>query len=145
MRGIALNFFPLATDQFTITLYRLRFVEGARPKTGDEEAVRRYLIADDQPNYYWTLFQQTEGGTEMVCKPFDNSYATLDALRLSLIQSCKNNLKSNEFRLIESFRRRVEIVIATYPEGFKVVSLELVSAALTSPIRFPRQLSLPSR
>ena len=124
MRGVALNFFPLATDQFTITLYRLRFVEGARPKTGDEEAVRRYLIVDDQPNYYWTLFQQTEGGTEMVCKPFDNSYATVDALRLSLIQSCKTNLKSNEFRLIEGFRRRVEIVIATYPEGFKVVSLE---------------------
>ena len=124
MRGVALNFFPLETDQFTITLYRLPFVEDARPKIGDEEAVRRYLTVDDQPNNYWTLFQQTPGGTETVCEPFDNSYATLDALRLALIQSCKNNLKSNEFHIIGGFLRRVEIVIGTYPEGLKVVSLE---------------------
>ena len=108
MRGVALNFFPLATDQFTITLYRLPFVEGERPKAGDEEAVRRYLKIDGEGDYYWTFFQQPlEGGTEVVCEPFDNIYGTIDALRLALIQSCKNNLDSDSFCVIESFRRHV--------------------------------------
>lgn len=50
MRGVALNFFPLAMDQFKITLYCLPFAGGERPKSGDEEAVRRYLKIDDEEN-----------------------------------------------------------------------------------------------
>ena len=49
---------------------------------------------------------------------------TIDALRVALIQSCTSNLDQNCFRIIESFRRRVEVVTNTYPEGSQVVSLE---------------------
>lgn len=124
MRGIALNFFPLETDQFTITLYCLPFVEGERPRYGDEEAIRRNLKVGGEDRPYRTLFQRTEGTTEIVCQPFDNVYATIDALRLALVQSCKKNLDSSRFRVIGDFRRRVEITIATYPEGIQVISLE---------------------
>lgn len=124
MRRIALNFFPLETDEFTITLYRLPFVEGERPTSGDEEAVRRSLKVDGEYESHWTLFQRTEGATEMVCKPFDNFYVTKDALRLALIQSCRNNLDSDLFHITDGFRRRVEIIMATYPEGKQVISLE---------------------
>ena len=124
MRGIALNFFPLVTDQFTIKLYRLPFVEGERPKVGNEEAVRRYLVIDGEGDYYWTFFQQPEGGTEVVCEPFDNVYGTIDALRLALIQSCENNIDSDCFQVVEGFRRHVEVITGKFSEGSQVVSLE---------------------
>ena len=125
MRGVALNFFPLATDQFTITLYRLPFIEGERPKAGDEEAVRRYLKIDGEGDYYWTFFQQpSEGGTKVVCEPFDNIYGTIDALRLALIQSCENNIDSDCFQVVEGFRRHVEVITGKFSEGSQVVSLE---------------------
>lgn len=124
MRGVALNFFPLTTDQFTITLYRLPFIEGDRPKAGDEEAVRRYIEVDGEGDYYWTFFQQPEGGIEVVCEPFDNIYGTIDALRLALIQSCENNLDSDYFRVVGGFRRHVEITTSEFSEGSQIVSLE---------------------
>lgn len=124
MRGIALNFFPLETDEFNITLYRLPFVEGERPTSGDEEAVRRSLKINGEYQSYWTLFQQTEDATKVVCKPFDNIYVTIDALRLALIQSCRNNFNSDHFYITGGFRQRVEIIMATYPEGKQVISLE---------------------
>lgn len=124
MRGVALNFFPLETEQFTITLYRFPFVEGERPRCEDEEAVRRQLEVDGKRDSYWTLFQQNESGIGVVCKPFNNVYATIDALRLSLIQSCKKNLNSEEFAIVGDFRRRVEITMNKYPEGVQIVSLE---------------------
>ena len=124
MRGIALNFFPLVTDRFTITLYRLPYVEAERPKAGDEEAVRRNLEVDGERDLYWTLFQEIENSTEIVCEPFENVYVTKDALRLALIQSCKENLDSSLYCITEGFLPRVEIVTATYPEGLQVISLE---------------------
>ncbi len=124
MRGIALNFFPLKTDQFTITLYRLPFVEGKRPRCGDEKAVRRNLKVNGEYHPYWTLFQRSEGTTKVVCQPFDNVYATIDGLRSALIQSCEKNLAPDKFRAIGRFRRPVEIIMATHPEGIEVISLE---------------------
>ena len=124
MRGIALNFFPLETDQFKITLYRLPFVEGERPKSGCEKAIRRNLAVEGKRDFYWTLFQQTETGTETVCDPFDNVYATINALRLALIQSCKDNLDSNAFHVTKGFQPRVEIIMNRYPEGSQVILLE---------------------
>ena len=102
MRGIALNFFPLETDDFTITLYRLPFVEGERPTSGDEEAIRRRLKVNGEYESYWTFFQPATGATEVVCMPFDSIYVTIDALRLALIQSCRDNLASDQFHIIEA-------------------------------------------
>ena len=59
-----------------------------------------------------------------MCKPFDSIYVTIDALRLALIQSCRNNLDSDRFHIIDGFRQRVEIIMDTYPEGKQVISLE---------------------
>ena len=124
MRGIALNFFPLATDRFTITLYRLPYVEAERPRAGDEKAMRRNLEVDGERDLYWTLFQKIENSTEIVCDPFENVYITKDALRLALIQSCKENLDSSLYHVTKGFLPRVEITTATYPEGLQVISLE---------------------
>ena len=124
MNEIALNLFPLSSDNFTFTLYSLPFVEGEKPRTGDEEAVRRSLEVEGKRNNYWTLFQRTEGSTEVVCSPFDNTYATIAALRLALLENCYHKLDSSQFHIVGGFRHRVEIVAAAYPEGSQVVSLE---------------------
>ena len=124
MNEIALNLFPLSSHKFTFTLYSLPFVNDEKPRAGDEEAVRRNLEMDGERNDYWTLFQRTAGSTEVVCSPFDNTYATIAALRLALIESCCHNLSSSQFHVVGGFRQRVEIVAAAYPEGMQVVSLE---------------------
>ena len=123
MRGVALNFFPLKTHEFTITLYRHPYVESKRPVAGDEQAVRRSLEIDGERNDYWTLFQEAEGGVETVCEPFDNTYATLAALRSALIQSCRENLRPDQFRVPNGFRRAVEITVDTFREGSQVFLL----------------------
>ena len=124
MQDIVLNVFPVRTDQFTITLYRLPYVEGTRPTLDDEQAVCRSLKIDDKWDRYWTLFQHIEDSAEVVCKPFDNIYVTIDALRVALFQSCQCNLKPTQFCIVNHYHRRSEIVVATYPEGSQVVSLE---------------------
>ena len=126
MQRVVLNFFPLATDQFTINLYRLPYVEGNPPTIGDEVGVRRQLVVNGTRDLYWTSFQRPEGGTEIVCEPFDNVYATIDALRLALIRSCTNNLNAASFRIVTGrfLRRRVEIVTAEFLEGLQCISLE---------------------
>ena len=70
MPGFALNFFPLAADQFTITLYRFPYAEDKRPFVDDEQAVRRSLEVNGIRDSYWTLFQQIESGIATVCEPF---------------------------------------------------------------------------
>ena len=124
MRGVAVNFFPLSTEDFTITVYRSPYVAGVRPQASDEAAVRRTLEIDQRREDCWTLFQQTAGGTPLICEPFNNAYLTIDALRLALLQSCQENLSTNQVHVVGGFRPRVEIIVGTHPEGEQVVSLE---------------------
>ena len=124
MPGIALNLFPLTSTQFTFVLYRLPYSEGCRPSVGDEQAVRRRLNVDGSYEDYWTLFQQVEGGVATVCEPMDNRYATMEALRLALLQSCQRSLDSSEFRVVGGFHRRVEVTVGQFTEGMQVISLE---------------------
>lgn len=124
MDDIALNFFPLISDDYTFTLYRMPFVENARPSSGDEEAVRRMLGVDGERRPYWTLFQEVPGSTKFECDPSHNVYATLGALRIGLIESCRDRLEASEFSISKGIRPRVEIVFERFPEGSRVVSVE---------------------
>ena len=124
MDQIALNFFPLLSDDFTVTLYRLPFLEGERPSSGSEQAVRRMLEVEGERRPYWTLFQQVPGGTKFESDPAHNIYATLAALRMGLIESCRDRLESGEFSVSKGIRPRVEIVVERFPEGLRVVTVE---------------------
>ena len=124
MDEIALNFFPLLSQDFTVTLYRMPFVENHRPSSGDEEAVRRMLEVDGELCPYWTLFQRVPGSTKFECNPSHNFYATLGALRIGLIESCRDRLESADFSISKGFRPRVEIVVERFTEGLRVVSVE---------------------
>ena len=125
MRKIALNFLPLATDQFSFVLYRIPYAEGLnRPSAGDEQAIRRNLPDNDDRRFYWTTFGNITGSTRVRCKPYDNNYATLDALRLALISQCEKQFSENEFHIISGIRDHLEIVIQSYDEGHQAISLE---------------------
>ena len=124
MHSIALNFFPITTTQFETKLYRLPHNDRGRPTTGIEQPILRSLEVDGHRDDYWTLFKHVEGSIETVCEPFTNVYVTMDALRLALIESCEVNLNASEFRVIDGFRRRVEITLATHREGSQVTLLE---------------------
>lgn len=124
MRGIALNFLPLTAENFKILLFRLPYVEGERPESGTETAVKRHFKVDDQYVPFWTLFQRVQGATQMECFPHDNIYATVEALRLALIQSCEQKLHPSNFRVLDQFRKSVEIVTERFDEGRKVMLLE---------------------
>ena len=124
MPGIALNLFPLTTTQFTITLYRLPYSEVNRPSVGDEQAVRRSFCINGSRDYYWTLFQQIDGGIATECESLDNVPATIAGLRVALLQSCQRNLNSGQCRVVDDFRRLVEITVGETPEGLQVISLD---------------------
>ena len=124
MDEIALNFFPVLSDNFAVSLYRMPFVENDRPSSGDEEAVRRMLEVDGEWRPYWTLFQQVPGSTRFECDPSHNVYATLGALRIGLIESCRDRLESADFSISKGIRSRVEIVVERFTEGMRVVSVE---------------------
>ena len=124
MRGVALNFFPLKSHDFTFRLFYSPFVEGARPSVGEEKAVRRSLEVGGKRDFYWTLSQEHTGSGEIECGPFDNTYATIDLLRAALIGSCHDGLPLEDVDAPQGFRRRVEIVLARHREGEELLSVE---------------------
>ena len=124
MDQIALNFFPLLSDDFVVTLYRMPFVEDDRPSSGKEEAVRRMLEVDGARRPYWTLFQEVPSSTKFECDPSHNVYATLGALRIGLIESCRDRLESDDFSISKGIRPRVDIIVERFTEGVRAVSLE---------------------
>ena len=82
------------------------------------------LEVDGERQPFWTLFQQVAGSTEFECNPTHNIYATLAALRIGLIESCRDRLEANEFSVSKGIRPRVEIVVERFPEGKRVISIE---------------------
>ena len=124
MDEISLNFFPLLSDDFSFTLYHMPFDEDNRPNTVDEEAVRRMLDVDGERRPYWTLFRQMADSTPLHCDPFHNIYATVAALRMGLIENCRDRLEADEFTISDGIRPRVEIVLERFHEGLRLVSIE---------------------
>ena len=86
--------------------------------------VRRMLDVDGEWRPYWTLFQHVPGSTKFECEPSHNIYATLGALRIALIESCRDRLEAADFSISKGIRPRVEIVVERFTEGNRVVSVE---------------------
>ncbi|MDE2826815.1 MAG: Piwi domain-containing protein [Bacteroidota bacterium] len=122
--NIALNFFPLETERFNVTLYRIPYTEGNRPECEEEEAVKRNLEINGSRDNYWTLFQKIEGSTKEVCESSNNVYLTIAALRVALIRSCEKKVDEGRLIIRTKFRRHVEIVTNEYQEGSRVILVE---------------------
>ena len=123
MHKVSINFFPLASNEFTIPVYCLPFTD-VRPEFGEDEAIMRNLNVDSEYKPYWTFSKEVPKSFEFICQPFDNVYVTIDTLRKSLIQSCTDQLDSDQFKIVGNFRKSVEIVQQVHVQGSEVVILE---------------------
>ena len=123
MHKVSINLFPLASNEFKIPIYCLPYTD-VRPDFGENEATMRNLNIDGEYKPYWTFFKKVPRSFEFTCQPFDNVYVTIDILRMSLIQSCKDQLESDQFKIVGKFRKSVEIVQHMHVEGSEVVILE---------------------
>ena len=122
--SIALNFLPIVTEDFRVQIYVIPYTGQEKPVTEHENAVMRYLDLGDGPKRYWTFFNGVSGATRVNLKPFDNPYATVDALRLALEESCNTNLREGDYQIHNSIRRNIEVVIEKHEEGIEVLALE---------------------
>lgn len=125
MNTIALNFLPLETQDFSFVLFCSPYDETRRPTAPNELAVMRKL-PDERSEYrqYWTTFGERSNANDVVLRPHDNNYATVNALRTSLITRCEEVLDPAKLRKVDGFRPRIEIITHTHPEGDQVVTVE---------------------
>ena len=124
MQGIALNFLPVQTRDFRVTMYAVPFEEEERPVCAGERAVLRYLDKGEKYKRYWTLFEAFDGARRVDLEPFENTYATVDALRRALEESCRSGLKAGSYQVGDGFRREIKVVVEEHEEGVATVSLE---------------------
>lgn len=124
-KRISVNFFPLETENFDYTVYRLPYIEGEKPNFIDDvySSIRR-LSVNGVWDRYWVFFEEVPDGIKQICQFLDNSYLTIDALRFSLINSCMKNIEESKLYINKTFRRYVEITVNEYDEGHRVVQLE---------------------
>ena len=124
MPKLALNFLEIPTTDFQVTLHCQPTLGGDRPKDVAERAVQRRLPENGTYTPRWTYFSPQPGTKPLTFRPFDNVYATLDALRLALVSSCESKLSGRDFWITDGLRPTVEIVVARHQEGTEVVRLD---------------------
>lgn len=125
MQRVALNFLPVLTRDFRITMYAVPVTgEEQRPVYAGERAIMRRLAEGEEYKAYWTMFDAFDGASRMDMGPFENNYVTVDALRRALEASCQAHLEAESYRVRDEFRREVEVVIERHEEGLAVVSLK---------------------
>ena len=124
MQRIALNFLPILTEDFRVTMYAVPRHGRERPVHAGESAVLRRLREGEEYLPYWTLFQAFDGAERLDIDPYENTYATVDALRRAIEESCRAVLESDGYRVREGFRREVEVVVERHEEGVATISLE---------------------
>ena len=124
MQAIALNFLPVLTRNFRITIYAVPFRGEERPVHADEEAVLRHLDEGEEYKRYWTFFEAFDGARRVDLEPFENTYATVDAMRRGLEESCRSGLHAENYQVRDGFRREIEVVVERHEEGVATVSLE---------------------
>ena len=126
MSAITLNFIPLAAGDFSFPIFRSEYDENTQPSAGQELATLRKLPAGNDPDrdyrHYWTTFEERPNAEKVLCGSHDNNYVTIDMLRRALITKCHET--SLQFRVVQGFRRHVEVTLNTYPEGDQVVQVE---------------------
>lgn len=129
---IALNFFPLAEQQFVFSVYRVPYQQEKKLE-GFADCVKHKLPLtpqdanqDEQVDYgdYWVSFVPMNGFEAYLCKPRTNDHLTLAFLFELLNKKCREVLKPSEYLVEDSFVRRVGFILSQHREGSETVWLE---------------------
>lgn len=125
---VALNFFPLLSQDFQFTVYRLPYREEEAVKPAEGCKVRQLPVDpssdDGKYQHYWVSFQARREFDSVTCLPGYNLYLTLDLLEHKLIEKTRDVLNLADYQLREGFDRGVSYVLRRHPEGEERVWLE---------------------
>jgi hypothetical protein len=126
---IALSFFPLTEQDFTIRVYRRISLSSEKKPAQVDWSQRRLPVQNGTGDKYvnfWTSFEPTSGFEEFLCTPFTNVYLTIDFLSYLLRQNCFRKLSEDEFVIPDDgFKsKRTLFILQKFPEGKQVVWLE---------------------
>ena len=124
MQQIVLNFLPISTNNYTISCYRTPSQPGEPKPNIQASVVRRSIECEGNREFYWTSFESFPNSIPTNCRPLNNTYLTLDAIRQALITRCEATLPDDEFAVTGKFLTRVEIVCVRHQVGNQVISLE---------------------
>ena len=83
----------------------------------DERVVLRRLQVDHEYKPHWTSFKSFDGASRMELEPFENTYATLDAFKAALAESCASVLNPEGYNVSDGFRREIEVIAQRHEEG----------------------------
>lgn len=127
---IALNFFPLAQQEFSFSVYRHSYNQGDE-YSDYPGCTRRRLpsgdtAADGTPKYadYWVSFESLNGFEKYACDSSTNNLISVDYLYQLLKSACLDKLRPEEYEFADGFRKRIFFILDKFPEGSQTVWLE---------------------
>ena len=124
--NVALNFLPLAQQEFTFNVFRRLYKAGEKREGDLLKAQRRSLPIDplqdinDSTNRceYWVSFIPKSGFEPFTCEQDFNHHLTTSFLYESLESRCRNSIDSAEYLLQEGdFRHTISFILEKYNEG----------------------------
>lgn len=125
MPRIALNYLPILTDEFMISLHILPYEHGRKPVLDNNQLpIFRRLPDEGQYKPFWTHFEPFDGSKQINLRASDNIYATIASLKRYLWHNCKSNLKENSYRTSQGFIKNIELVADLKSEGETIVTIE---------------------
>jgi len=129
---IALNFFPLSQQDFSFSVYRVKYQQEKKSE-GFAACFKHKLpqiplaeIADGEMLYadYWVSFVQDSEFEAYLCQPRTNDHLTVAFLFEVLKKNCKEVLAPSEYLIEDRFVRRIGFVLRQHREGNETVWLE---------------------
>ena len=128
---VALNFFPLAEQDFHFTVYRVAYHQQETRPDGCEHCTKHMLPAssseagsESKYDDFWVSFTPMPGFEAYVCNPRTNDYLTVAFIFHHLRKKSKRVLNPSAFAIQEEFTRRIAFFINDHKEGHETVWLE---------------------
>jgi hypothetical protein len=129
---VALNFFPLAEQQFSFSVYRTPYQQEKKLE-GFADCVKHKLPLassdaeqDEQDDYadYWVSFVPRNDFETYICKPRTNDHLAVAYLFELLKKKCRKVLKPSEYLIKDGFVRRIGFILEQHREGDETVWFE---------------------
>ncbi len=128
---VALNFFPLAEQDFSFTVYRVAYHQPETKPDGCEHCTKHMLPVESseegsESKYgdFWVSFTPKSGFDAYVCYPRTNDHLTVAFIFHNLKRKSQQILNSSAFAVQEGFHRRIGFFIKDYREGHETVWIE---------------------
>jgi hypothetical protein len=129
---IALNFFPLADQEFLFSVYRMPYQQEKKLEAFADclkqklpsSATSTSQNQQDDYRQYWVSFVPADDFETYMCKPRTNHRLTIVYLFELLKDKCRKVLEPSEYVIEEGFVRRIGFILSEHGEGKETAWLE---------------------